>query len=84
MTSAFGGLLGVLFVGLIAGFIADKVIKNTYGFWGDLLIGVAGAYLGYWIFGLLGISVGGKLLGEIIAAVIGAVILLVVINKFKK
>jgi uncharacterized membrane protein YeaQ/YmgE (transglycosylase-associated protein family) len=84
MTSAFGGLLGVLIVGLIAGFIADKVIKNTYGFWGDLLIGVAGAYLGYWIFGLLGISVGGSLLGEIIAAVIGAVLLLVVINKFKK
>ncbi|HOJ00813.1 MAG TPA: GlsB/YeaQ/YmgE family stress response membrane protein [Anaerolineaceae bacterium] len=76
-------LIGVLLVGLIAGFIADKIIKNTFGLWGDLLIGVGGAFLGYWIFGLLGISVG-SFFGEIIAAVIGAVILLLVINKFKK
>jgi len=76
-------IISILIVGLIAGFIADKIVKNTFGLWGDLLIGVAGAFLGYWIFGLIGISVG-SFFGEIIAAVVGAVILLLVINQFKK
>ncbi len=76
-------IISILIVGLIAGFIADKIVKNTFGLWGDLLIGVAGAFLGYWIFGLIGISVG-SFFGEIIAAVVGAVVLLLVINKFKK
>ncbi|MGV8026526.1 MAG: GlsB/YeaQ/YmgE family stress response membrane protein [Anaerolineaceae bacterium] len=76
-------IFGILVIGLIAGFIADKIVKNTFGLWGDLLIGVAGSFLGYWIFGLLGISVG-SFFGEIIAAVVGAVILLLVINLFKK
>jgi uncharacterized membrane protein YeaQ/YmgE (transglycosylase-associated protein family) len=76
-------IISILIVGLIAGFIADKIVENTFGLWGDLLIGVAGAFLGYWIFGLIGISVG-SFFGEIIAAVVGAVVLLLVINKFKK
>ncbi|MHB8806264.1 MAG: GlsB/YeaQ/YmgE family stress response membrane protein [Anaerolineaceae bacterium] len=76
-------IISILIIGLIAGFIADKIVKNTFGLWGDMLVGVAGAFLGYWIFGLLGISVG-SFFGEIIAAVVGAVILLLVINQFKK
>jgi uncharacterized membrane protein YeaQ/YmgE (transglycosylase-associated protein family) len=76
-------IISILIIGLIAGFIADKIVKNTFGLWGDMLVGVAGAFLGYWIFGLLGIAVG-SFFGEIIAAVVGAVILLLVINQFKK
>ncbi len=73
----------IIIIGLIAGFVADKIVKNTFGLWGDLVIGVAGAFLGYWLFGLLGISTG-SFIGEIIAAIVGAVILLLVINLFKK
>ena len=76
-------ILALLIVGLVAGFLADKVVKNTFGIWGDMLIGVAGSFLGGWIFNLLGLSVGG-LFGEILAAFVGAVILLWIINQFKK
>lgn len=76
-------ILALLIVGLVAGFLADKVVKNTFGIWGDMLIGVAGSFLGGWIFNLLGLSVG-SLFGEILAAFVGAVILLWIINQFKK
>ena len=73
----------LLIVGLVAGFLADKVVKNTYGMVGDMLIGVAGSFIGGWIFGLLGLEID-IFIGQIISAFIGAVLLLTVINYFKK
>jgi uncharacterized membrane protein YeaQ/YmgE (transglycosylase-associated protein family) len=73
----------LLIVGLVAGFLADKVVKNTYGLLGDMLIGVAGSFIGGWIFGLLGLEID-IFIGQIISAFIGAVLLLLVINYFKK
>ena len=73
----------LLIVGLVAGFLADKVVKNTYGMVGDMLIGVAGSFIGGWIFGLLGLEID-IFIGQIISAFIGAVLLLLVINYFKK
>jgi len=76
-------IIVLLIVGLIAGFLADKVVKNTFGMWGDMLIGVAGSFIGGWIFSMLGLSVSG-LLWDIISAFVGAVVLLLIINLFKK
>ena len=73
----------LLIVGLVAGFLADKVVKNTYGLLGDMLIGVTGSFIGGWIFGLLGLEID-IFIGQIISAFIGAVLLLLVINYFKK
>lgn len=76
-------ILVLLVVGLIAGFLADKVVKNTFGLVGDIIIGVVGSFIGGWIFSLLGIAAGG-FIGQIIAAFVGAVVLLLVINLFKR
>ena len=35
-----------LVVGIIAGWAADKLVKNTFGLLGDIVIGVAGSFLG--------------------------------------
>ncbi|MCJ7519545.1 MAG: GlsB/YeaQ/YmgE family stress response membrane protein [Anaerolineaceae bacterium] len=76
-------ILVLILVGLVAGFIADKLIKNTFGLLGDLLIGIAGSFLGTWIFGQFGIG-GGGLIEQIIYALVGAVLLLIIINLFKR
>ena len=76
-------ILVLLVVGLIAGFLADKVVKNTFGMVGDIIIGIVGSFIGGWIFSLLGISAGG-FIGQVIAAFVGAVVLLLVINLFKR
>ena len=75
-------ILALLVVGLVAGFFADKVVKNTFGTMGDILVGIAGSFIGGYIFSIFGLEAGG-LIGQIIAAFIGAVVLLLVINLFK-
>jgi uncharacterized membrane protein YeaQ/YmgE (transglycosylase-associated protein family) len=77
-------ILAILIVGLVAGFLADKVVKNSFGLIGDILIGIAGSFIGTWLFSTLGISLGTGLVGEIIVAFIGAILLLLVINMFQR
>jgi len=76
-------IITLLIVGLVAGFLADKVVKNTFGLLGDLIVGVIGSFIGGWIFSLLNLNFGG-FLGEIIVAFVGAVVLLLVLNSFKR
>jgi uncharacterized membrane protein YeaQ/YmgE (transglycosylase-associated protein family) len=54
-----------------------------YGLVGDLVIGVVGAFIGGWIFGALGIFAGG-LIGTLIMATIGAIVLLFLIRLIKR
>ena len=47
-----GGIIGWLAVGLIAGFLAGKVMKGSgYGIVGDIIVGLIGAFLGGLLFG---------------------------------
>ena len=76
-------LLWFLIIGLIAGFLAGKIMNGSgYGVIGDLVIGIVGAFIGGWVFGLLGLSAWG-LLGQLCMATVGAVILLVIIKAIK-
>jgi uncharacterized membrane protein YeaQ/YmgE (transglycosylase-associated protein family) len=69
-------LVVLLLVGLVAGFLASKVMTGRgMGLIWDIVVGVLGAFLGGWLAGALGIAVGG-LLAEIVVAFIGALILL--------
>ena len=69
-------LIWFLLIGLAAGWLASKMMRGKgYGLIGDLVIGVVGAFLGGWIFGLLHISAGG-LIGLLVTAFVGAVVLI--------
>jgi uncharacterized membrane protein YeaQ/YmgE (transglycosylase-associated protein family) len=77
-------LLYFLLIGLAAGWLAGKVMKGSgYGLIGDLVIGVVGAFLGGWIFGMLHIAAGG-LLGLLVTAFVGAVVLVWLLRLIKK
>jgi uncharacterized membrane protein YeaQ/YmgE (transglycosylase-associated protein family) len=68
-------MLITIVVGIIAGFLAGKIMKGSgYGVLIDLLLGLVGGMLGGWLFGLLGIG-GGGVLWAIVVATVGAVIL---------
>ena len=80
-----GGLLWWCIVGLIAGFLAGKVMKGGgFGVLMDIVIGIVGALIGGWVFGLLGIFPGGGMIGSIIVAFVGACILLWLLRLIKK
>ncbi len=76
-----GGLIMWLIVGLVAGFLASRVMSGGgYGLVGDLVVGIIGAFLGGWVSGLLGIGGAYGLLGSIVIAFIGACILLAILH----
>jgi len=78
------GIIWFLIIGLIAGFLAGKVMRGGgFGVVGDLIVGCIGALLGGWLFGVLGIGAGG-LIGSLITAFIGAVILLWLIRLIRR
>ncbi len=77
-------LILFLVVGLVAGWLAGKIMKGSgLGLVGDLIVGVIGAFIGVWLFGQLGISAGG-ILGLLVASIVGALLLLYVLRLIKK
>jgi uncharacterized membrane protein YeaQ/YmgE (transglycosylase-associated protein family) len=74
-----------LVVGLIAGWLAGLVMRGGgYGILVDILLGIVGGYLGGWLFGRLGIWPAGGMLGSIIVAFVGAVILVGITRLIKR
>jgi uncharacterized membrane protein YeaQ/YmgE (transglycosylase-associated protein family) len=70
-------LLYLVVVGLIAGRLADRVMKGGgYGIGVDLLLGVLGGVFGGWTFAALGIWPGGGILPAILVGFLGAMALI--------
>ena len=74
-------ILVILFVGLVAGWLAGKIVRGTgFGVVGDLIVGIVGAFIGGWLLPRLGIQLGVGLIAAILDATIGAILLLLVIR----
>src|SRR5271170_4041505 len=70
------GFLAWIVVGMVAGWLAGQVMKGGgYGVVVDIILGILGGIIGGWVFGMLGIWPGGGMIGAIIVAFVGAVIL---------
>ena len=77
-------LIVILFVGLVAGWLAGKIVRGTgFGIIGDIIVGIAGAFIASWLFPRLGFHLGSGLVGEIIYSAIGAIILLLVVRLIR-
>ena len=76
--------LWFLLIGLAAGWLAGQLLKgHGFGLVGSLIVGVIGAILGGFIFRLLGLGPT-NLLGELIAATVGAILLLLLLGVIQK
>jgi uncharacterized membrane protein YeaQ/YmgE (transglycosylase-associated protein family) len=74
-------LLVILFVGIIAGWLAGRVMEGGgFGLIGDLLVGLVGAFIGDWLLPRLGIHLGVGIVALIFNAFIGAVVLLLILR----
>jgi uncharacterized membrane protein YeaQ/YmgE (transglycosylase-associated protein family) len=77
-------LLLFLLIGLAAGWIASRLVKRrSSGYVEDLIIGVIGALIGGFVFGQLGVVAPG-LVGSLISATVGAVILLFLLKLIRR
>ena len=74
-------------VGGLAGWIASKVVgkDSQMGFFANVVVGILGAIIGGFVVNLFGLSgVTGFNLWSILVAILGAVILLLILNKIRK
>ncbi len=70
-----------LVTGLVAGILASRsIIGRSSGLLIDMIVGVIGAFLGRWLFGVLGISLGAGVIPEIVVAFMGALLLLLIVH----
>ena len=82
-------LLIAILVGLVAGFLASHLVSgHGYGLLGDIVVGILGALVGTFLLGALittyilaplGLPAG-SLVGQIIVAFIGAVLVLAIMR----
>jgi uncharacterized membrane protein YeaQ/YmgE (transglycosylase-associated protein family) len=79
-------LIVFLIIGLIAGWLAGQIMKGSgFGIIGDLIVGVIGAFIGGWLWGVLHLpGLGPWWLTAIVSAVIGACILLFLLRLIRR
>jgi uncharacterized membrane protein YeaQ/YmgE (transglycosylase-associated protein family) len=77
-------LLWTILIGIIAGFLAGKVVKgHGMGVLVDLIVGIVGSIVGGWLFAAVGLAAYG-LIGRLFTAFVGAVILLLLVRAIKR
>jgi uncharacterized membrane protein YeaQ/YmgE (transglycosylase-associated protein family) len=69
------GFFGMLIIGFLAGWIAERAMNRNHGLLTNILVGIAGSFVGGTLAGLLNIQYFG-FLSNLIVAVIGAVVIL--------
>ena len=79
------GIIGWIVIGIVAGWLAEKVMGRNHGLVTNLIVGVIGALLGGFIAGnLLGMDVGGFNIVTLLVAFGGAVVLLFLLGLVKR
>jgi uncharacterized membrane protein YeaQ/YmgE (transglycosylase-associated protein family) len=77
-------LLVILLVGIVAGWLAGKIVRGAgFGLLGNLVVGIVGAFLATLLFPRLGIRIGTGLVSEILFSALGAIILLLIVGLFR-
>ena len=80
------GIIVTLAIGAVAGWLAGVVVVGSgFGLLGNIIIGIAGAFIAGFLFPRLGLglTLGGGIVGAIVTAALGAVVLLLVVNLLK-
>jgi len=74
-------LLVVIGVGLVAGWLAGRVMQGSgFGLIGNLIVGLLGAVIGEWLLPRLNIHLGAGTVALIFNALIGAIVLLFILG----
>lgn len=74
-----------LIVGGIAGWLASIVMRTNaqQGIVLNVVVGIVGAFIGGWLLPMVGLNLGGWM-GLLVTALIGAIILLAIVNLFRR
>ena len=76
------GFFGMLLIGFIAGYVAERTMNRDHGLLTNILVGIAGSFVGGMLAGLIGITYYG-FAGSLIVAIVGAVLILWLFGRAK-
>jgi uncharacterized membrane protein YeaQ/YmgE (transglycosylase-associated protein family) len=82
MEDAGVGWIAAIIIGGIAGWLAEKVTSSNMGLIANIILGIIGAGVAAWLFGLLGIRTQAGWLGYLISGFVGACFLILVTRLF--
>jgi uncharacterized membrane protein YeaQ/YmgE (transglycosylase-associated protein family) len=82
MEDAGVGWIAAIIIGGLAGWLAEKVTSSNMGLLANIILGIIGAGIAAWLFGLLGVRMQGGWLGYLISGFIGACFLILVTRLF--
>ena len=74
-------------IGAIAGWLAGVLVVGAgFGLVGNILLGIAGAFMAALLFPRLGLglTLGGGIVGAVVTSALGAVVLLLVVSLLKR
>ena len=77
------GFFGMLLVGFLAGYVAERTMNRDHGLLTNILVGIAGSFVGGTLAGLLGIAYYG-FLGNLVVAIAGAILILWLFGRSEK
>jgi uncharacterized membrane protein YeaQ/YmgE (transglycosylase-associated protein family) len=78
-------LLVILIIGIVAGWLAGKVVRGGgFGLIGDLIVGIVGAFIASALFPRLGIRIGSGIGEQIFYAMLGAILLLLLVRLIRR
>ena len=78
-------IIMMLLIGSIAGWLAGLIMKGKgMGFIINALLGIAGAFVGNYLFEQIGFSTGNGLIGAVFTSTAGAVVLLFIVGVLRK
>jgi len=80
MTMPGVGFFGMLVIGFLAGWIAERSLNRDHGLLTNILVGIAGSFVGGTLAGLMNVVYHG-FVGNLIVATIGAVIVLFIFGR---
>lgn len=83
MNDASIGWIAAIIIGGLAGWIASGLMKTDTGLFLNIVLGIIGAAIASFLFGILGVSFGGWI-GYLIAGVVGACILIGLVRAVRR
>ncbi|NGN39983.1 GlsB/YeaQ/YmgE family stress response membrane protein [Mesorhizobium sp. CGMCC 1.15528] len=77
------GFFGMLIIGFLAGYVAEKTMNRDHGFFTNILVGIAGSFVGGTLAGLLNVNYYG-FFGNLLVAIVGAIVILWIFGRTQR
>jgi uncharacterized membrane protein YeaQ/YmgE (transglycosylase-associated protein family) len=77
------GIFGFIIIGLIAGYVAERMTESNHGLFTNLIVGIIGSFVGGIIANLIGAPPRVGFIANLVVATLGAILFLFLLRKIR-